>query len=151
MALVNAFSSLSLAAPKAAGLGFKKAVAAFAQPAARVSGARVAFAVEAKQNKKARVIQVRSAATAGARRARTDAASAYSHRHTRERAGSALGSRPCQVASRETRGLAGRCTKTLVRLFREGVDFFLPSGEARRRWRLRTKDALNHSSRIDCD
>jgi hypothetical protein len=61
MALVNAFSSLSLAAPKAAGLGFKKAVAAFAQPAARVSGARVAFAVEAKQNKKARVIQVRSA------------------------------------------------------------------------------------------
>ena len=47
MALVNAFSSLSLAAPKAAGLGFKKAVAAFAQPAARVSGARVAFAVEA--------------------------------------------------------------------------------------------------------
>mmetsp|Transcript_9886 Transcript_9886/g.41511 ORF Transcript_9886/g.41511 Transcript_9886/m.41511 type:complete len:149 (+) Transcript_9886:43-489(+) len=60
MALVNAFSSLSLAAPKAAGLGFKKAVAAFAQPAARVSGARVAFAVEAKQNKKARVIQSRN-------------------------------------------------------------------------------------------
>jgi chorismate synthase len=65
MALVNAFSSLSLAAPKAAGLGFKKAVAAFAQPAARVSGARVAFAVEAKQNKKARVIQVRSAPRTG--------------------------------------------------------------------------------------
>ena len=58
---------------------------------------------------------------------------------------------PLPVASRETRGLAGRCTKTLVRLFREGVDFFLPSGEARRRWRLRTKDALNHSSRIDRD
>jgi len=41
MALVNAFSSLSIAAPaKAAGLGFKKAVAAFVPaPAARVSAA----------------------------------------------------------------------------------------------------------------
>merc|ERR1719440_2292329 len=60
MALVNAFSSLSLAAPKATGLGFKNAVAAFAQPAARVSGARVVFAVEAKQNKKARVVKSRN-------------------------------------------------------------------------------------------
>ena len=111
MALVNAFSSLSLAAPKAAGLGFKKAVAAFAQPAARVSGARVAFAVEAKQNKKARVIQVRSAATAGARRARTDAASAYSHRHARERAGSALGSRPCWSRRAKRAGSPGGVPK----------------------------------------
>tara|TARA_B100001769_G_C21570653_1_gene323565 strand:- start:146 stop:385 length:240 start_codon:yes stop_codon:yes gene_type:complete len=77
MALVNAFSSLSLAAPKATGLGFKNAVAAFAQPAARVSGARVVFAVEAKQNKKARVVKVRIEATAGAQRARTDATSAH--------------------------------------------------------------------------
>lgn len=59
MALVNAFSSLSISAPKAAGLGFKKAVAAFASPAARVSSARVGFTVEAKQNKVARTIQVR--------------------------------------------------------------------------------------------
>ena len=61
MALVNAFSSLSIAAPaKAAGLGFKKAVAAFVPvPAARVS-ARAVFTVEAKQNKKARTIQVRA-------------------------------------------------------------------------------------------
>ena len=61
MALVNAFSSLSIAAPaKAAGLGFKKAVAAFVPvPASRVS-ARAVFTVEAKQNKKARTIQVRA-------------------------------------------------------------------------------------------
>ena len=58
---VTAFSSLSIAAPaKAAGLGFKKAVAAFVPvPAARVS-ARAVFTVEAKQNKKARTIQVRA-------------------------------------------------------------------------------------------
>lgn len=62
MALVNAFSSLSIAAPaKAAGLGFKKAVAAFVPaPAARVSASRAVFTVEAKQNKKARTIQVRA-------------------------------------------------------------------------------------------
>ena len=62
MPLVNAFSSLSIAAPaKAAGLGFKKAVAAFVPaPAARVSASRAVFTVEAKQNKKARTIQVRA-------------------------------------------------------------------------------------------
>uniref|UniRef100_A0A7S0KR87 Ribosomal protein S20 n=1 Tax=Micromonas pusilla TaxID=38833 RepID=A0A7S0KR87_MICPS len=62
MALVNAFSSLSIAAPaKAAGLGFKKAVAAFVPaPAARVSASRAVFTVEAKQNKKARTIQSRN-------------------------------------------------------------------------------------------
>ena len=35
--------------------------------------------------------------------------------------------------------------------FSRGCRFLSPSGEARRRWRLRTKDALNHSSRIDRD
>lgn len=60
MALVNAFSSLSLGSPAATGLGFKKAVAAFAMPA-RVTSARPAvFQIEAKQNKKARTILVRS-------------------------------------------------------------------------------------------
>ena len=57
MALVNALSSLSISAPKAAGLGFKKAVSAFVAPPARVGAGRSAvFAVEAKQNKKARTI-----------------------------------------------------------------------------------------------
>lgn len=60
MALVNAFSSLSIgvnASPS--GLGFKKAVAAFAMPA-RVTSARSAvFEITAKQNKKARTILVR--------------------------------------------------------------------------------------------
>ena len=57
MALVNAFSSLSISAPATAGLGFKKSVAAFAMPPARVGAARSAvFTVEAKQNKKARTI-----------------------------------------------------------------------------------------------
>ena len=66
MALVNALSSLSISAPKAAGLGFKKAVSAFVAPPARVGAGRSAvFAVEAKQNKKARVIQVRSAPRTG--------------------------------------------------------------------------------------
>ena len=61
MALVNALSSLSISAPKAAGLGFKKAVSAFVAPPARVGAGRSAvFAVEAKQNKKARTIQVRA-------------------------------------------------------------------------------------------
>ena len=61
MALVNAFQSLSIGAAKATGLGFKKSMAsAFVMPA-RVSSARVAFTVEAKQNKKAGVILVRTA------------------------------------------------------------------------------------------
>lgn len=116
MALVNAFSSLSLAAPKAAGLGFKKAVAAFAQPAARVSGARVAFAVEAKQNKKARVIQVRSArrnALAELERTSRARGFVYTRVHARER----NSTRAVCVASLRTRALAGPCTKTLTRLF----------------------------------
>ena len=63
MALVNAFSSLSISAPATAGLGFKKSVAAFAMPPARVGAARSAvFTVEAKQNKKARTILVRDGA-----------------------------------------------------------------------------------------
>lgn len=59
MTLVNAFQSLSLAAPAGArGLGFKKAVAAFAMPA-RVSASRSAvFEINAKQNKKARTMLV---------------------------------------------------------------------------------------------
>ena len=97
MALVNAFSSLSLAAPKAAGLGFKKAVAAFAQPAARVSGARVAFAVEAKQNKKARVVKVRSAAATAPQRARTVAT-----RRTRVRIGGRADRKASAKRRRET-------------------------------------------------
>ena len=48
MALVNALSSLSISAPMAAGLGFKKAVSAFVAPPARVGAGRSAvFAVEA--------------------------------------------------------------------------------------------------------
>ncbi len=58
MALANAFSSLSLAAPSAAGLGFKKSVAAFVAPGARVGVSRVTFVGDAKQNKGARTLQV---------------------------------------------------------------------------------------------
>jgi hypothetical protein len=69
MALVNALSSLSISAPKAAGLGFKKAVSAFVAPPARVGAGRPAvFAVEAKQNKKARTILVRRRASPPLRR-----------------------------------------------------------------------------------
>ncbi len=58
MALANAFSSLSLAAPSAAGLGFKKSVAAFVSPVTRVGVSRVTFVGDAKQNKGARTLQV---------------------------------------------------------------------------------------------
>ena len=79
MALVNAFSSLSIAAPaKAAGLGFKKAVAAFVPaPAARVSASRAVFTVEAKQNKKARTIQVRATHPSTRKRAASPFGVAY--------------------------------------------------------------------------
>ena len=45
-------------APSAAGLGFKKSVAAFFSPVARVGVSRVTFVVDAKQNKVARTLQV---------------------------------------------------------------------------------------------
>lgn len=60
MALVNAFSSLSIgvnASPSS--LGFKKAVAAFAMPARVTSGRSAVFEITAKQNKQARTILVR--------------------------------------------------------------------------------------------
>lgn len=76
MALVNAFSSLSISAPATAGLGFKKSVAAFAMPPARVGAARSAvFTVEAKQNKKAHTILVRDGALPDPRARRATRAS----------------------------------------------------------------------------
>ena len=124
MALVNAFSSLSLAAPKAAGLGFKKAVAAFAQPAARVSGARVAFAVEAKQNKRPASFRYEARPQPG-----------HGARERTPRARILIDTRVNAREARSARAPAGRVARNaralravyqnLVRLFREGVDFFL--------------------------
>ena len=124
MALVNAFSSLSLAAPKATGLGFKNAVAAFAQPAARVSGARVVFAVEAKQNKKARVVKVRSAAATAPQRARTDATSAHVREHAHLPAGTALGSHRLRSRRAERAGSPGDVPKPSCGFFEFSFFFF---------------------------
>ena len=125
MALVNAFSSLSLAAPKAAGLGFKKAVSAFVAPPARVGAGRSAvFAVEAKQNKKARVVKVRSAAATAPQRARTVATSAHVREHAHLPAGTALGSHRLRSRRAERAGSPGDVPKPSCGFFEFSFFFF---------------------------
>jgi len=116
MALVNALSSLSISAPKAAGLGFKKAVSAFVAPPARVGAGRSAvFAVEAKQNKKARTILVRRRASPPLRRPRLACARTERTRRGRGTPTRARGYRDAATTPREVASAPPRASTTRVR------------------------------------